>query len=539
MESPHLIWLLFVPLIASVLSLIVHWFGDFTRPILEFLHLASVTATLVLTFIVAGQVLDAGEALAFSDWLRVDSLGALFVVIVGVMGFLSGIYSIGFTRHELAVGYTNHDIAIGGLDMGRLRVFYSLFHFFLFTMLLAVTSNNIIIMWVAIEATTLSSAFLVGLYGTRPALEAAWKYVVICTVGVAFGLYGTILVYSDAVNLIQETSKASLWTEIVKNASTLDPTLLKLAFVFILIGFGTKAGIVPMHSWLPDTYSEAPSPVSALLSGVLVNCTLFVIIRFSIIVNLALGTSFAQILFLVFGVISLAAAVFFMMGQKDINRLLAYSSPENIGLILIALGLGGPIGILAGLLQLVNHSIVKTMMFFLSGNILMKYRSRSLDVVKGLMQAAPLTSFFLLAGVFALVGAPPFNIFFSKFLIVSAGIATGYWWLMIVCMLLLMLAFTALFRMGSSVTLGQKPVEIQNGESGFTTLAPIAILMVLALVLGLFMPAQLTDLLNGAVEVVNAGVTATPLAGPNGSASVAGPLGGLSVESFFSFFSGH
>jgi hydrogenase-4 component F len=227
-----------------------------------------------------------------------------------------------------------------------------------------------------------------------------------------------------------------------------------------------------------------------------------------------------------------------MMGQKDINRLLAYSSPENIGLILIALGLGGPIGVLAGLLQLVNHSIVKTMMFFLSGNILMKYRSRSLDVVKGLMQAAPLTSFFLLAGVFALVGAPPFNIFFSKFLIVSAGIATGYWWLMIVCMLLLMLAFTALFRMGSSVTLGQKPAEIQNGESGFTTLAPIAILMVLALVLGLFMPAQLTNLLNGAVEVVNAGVTATPLAGPNGSASLLGPLGGLPVESFLAIFSG-
>ncbi len=537
MESPYLVWLLFIPLIVSVLTIIAGWFGRFARPLMEILHLASVTVTLVLVFIVAGQVLAAGEVLAFNHWLRVDSLGALFVVIVGMMGFLAGIYSIGFTRHELSIGYTNHDITTGGLDMGRLRVFYSLFHFFLFTMLLAVTSNNIIIMWVAIEATTLSSAFLVGLYGTRPALEAAWKYVVICTVGVAFGLYGTILVYADAVNIIQDTSVASLWSEIAKNAATLDPTLLKLAFVFILIGFGTKAGIVPMHSWLPDTYSESPSPVSALLSGVLVNCTLFVVIRFAIIVNLALGESFVQTLFLVFGVLSLAAAVFFMMGQRDINRLLAYSSPENIGLILIAFGLGGPIGTLAGLLQLLNHSIVKTMMFFLSGNILMKYRSRSLDVVKGLMQAAPLTSFFLLAGVFALVGAPPFNIFFSKFLIISAGISTGHLWLMAVCMLLLMLAFTALFRMVSSVTLGEKPAEIQTGDGGFTTLAPIAILMILALALGLFMPAQLTDLLNGAVEVVNAGVTATPLAGPDGSASLLGPFGGLPVESFFSLFS--
>jgi hydrogenase-4 component F len=529
MESTHLIWLLIVPLIACALSLIAHWFGDFARSILEFLHLASVTATLVLTLVVAGQVLDAGEIVALSHWLHVDSLGALFVVIVGLMGFLAGIYSIGYTRN---------DLAIGQLDMGRLRVFYSLFHFFLFTMLLAVTSNNIIIMWVAIEATTLSSAFLVGLYGTRPALEAAWKYVVICTVGVAFGLYGTILVYSDAVNLIQETSKASLWTEIVKNASTLDPTLLKLAFVFIMIGFGTKAGIFPMHTWLPDAHSEAPSPVSAMLSGVLLNCALFVVIRFAIILDNRIGPEFSHTIFLVFGALSVISSSLFMFVQRDFKRLLAYSSVENIGLILIALGLGGPIGVFAGLLQLVNHSIVKTMMFFLSGNILMKYRSRSLDVVKGLMQAAPLTSFFLLAGVFALVGAPPFNIFFSKFLIVSAGIATGYLWLMVICMLLLMLAFTALFRMGSSVTLGEKPAEIQNGESGFTTLVPIAILMVLALVLGLFMPAQLTDLLNGAVEVVNAGVTATPLAGPGGSASLSGPIGGSAVELFFSFFSG-
>ncbi len=262
-----------------------------------------------------------------------------------------------------------------------------------------------------------------------------------------------------------------------------------------------------MFSWLPDAYSEAPSPVSAMLSGVLVNCTLFVIIRFSIIVNLSsLGPAFTQILFLIFGMLSLGTAVFFMLGQKDVNRLLAYSSPENIGLILVALGLGGPLGILAGLLQLLNHSLVKSMMFFLSGNILMKYRSRNLDIVKGLMQAAPATAFFLLAGVFALVGVPPFNIFFSKFMIVSAGIATGHLWVMILCLLLLMLAFVALFRMLGSVVFGEKPENVAKGETGFTTLAPIVILMILILALGVTLPTPLINLLNGATRVVTEGI---------------------------------
>jgi len=499
MESSTLVWLLVIPLIAAAAALLARFVGRFARMALEVIHLLSVTAVLVLVLVVAWQVLEWSEVAAWHSWLRVDAMGALFVIIVGLLSFLAGIYSIGYTRHELETG---------GLDLTRLTTYYALFHFFFFTMLLAVTSNNIIIMWVAIEATTLSSAFLVGMYGTRPALEAAWKYVVICTVGVAFGLYGTILVYSDAVNVVKEIGNASLWSEIVKDAALLDPTLLKLAFVFVLIGFGTKAGVFPMYSWLPDTYSEAPSPVSAMLSGVLVNCTLFVVIRFSIIVNLALGAAFTQILFLVFGVLSLGTAVFFMLVQKDINRLLAYSSPENIGLILVALGLGGPLGVLAGLLQLLNHSLVKSMMFFLSGNIMMKYRSRSMDVVKGLMQAAPVTSVFMLGGVFALVGVPPFNIFFSKFMIVSAGIATGHLWLMIACLLLLMLAFVALFRMLSSVVLGDKPDSIPKGETGVTTLVPIVILMVLVLWLGISMPAPLSTLLNGAAAVVSSGLPA-------------------------------
>jgi hydrogenase-4 component F len=502
MESAYLIWLLITPLAASLLAILAGRLGHAARPALEFIHMVSVTVVLALVLIVAAQVLSSNAVSGLSRWLRVDALGAIFLVIVGLLCFLAGLYSIGYIRH---------DLEIGQLPASRLSLYYGLFQFFFFTMLLAVTSNNIIIMWVAIEATTLSSAFLVGMYGTRPALEAAWKYVVICTVGVAFGLYGTILFYADAVNIIQTPGLASLWDEIVRNAGALDPTLVKLAFVFVLVGFGTKAGIFPMYTWLPDTYSEAPSPVSAMLSGVLVNCTLFIVLRFSIIVNQAIGPAFTQTLFLVFGVLSLGTAVFFMLGQRDINRLLAYSSPENIGLILVAFGLGGPIGTLAALLQLLNHSLVKSLLFFLSGNILMKYHSRNLDLVKGLMQAAPATSVFLLGGVFALVGAPPFNIFLSKFMIISAGIAAGHIWLMVACLLLLILAFVALFKMLSSVVLGEKPEGIARGETGFTTLAPIIILMILILALGVTLPGPVASLLNGAAQVVHVGLPAAQL----------------------------
>jgi hydrogenase-4 component F len=493
METSFLTWLLFTPLLLSLATFAARWLGRYMRLVAETIHLVSVTLVFVLALIVIGQVMVSGEVMAINNWLHVDMLGAIFLLIVGLVGFLAGIYSIGYIRH---------DLQIGEFDDRRLTTYYGLFSFFTFTMLLAVTSNNIIMMWVAIEATTLSSAFLVGIYGNRSALEAAWKYVIICTVGVAFGLYGTILIYSDAANVLQQPAMAVFWTEIVKSAGLLDPTLLKLAFVFVLIGFGTKAGIFPMHSWLPDAHSEAPSPVSALLSAVLLNCALLIIIRFSIIVSDGIGPAFTQTLFLVFGLISIGAAAFFMFVQRDIKRLLAYSSMENLGLIMFALGLGGPVGILAALLQTLNHSLVKSLMFFLSGNILIKFRSRSLDFVKGSLQAAPLTSILLIGGTLALVGSPPFNIFISKFLIISSGIGAGYSWLIIVCLLLFMVAFVALLRMISSAVFGERPSGVVKGDVNFLILTPAVILMTLILVIGLYIPPQLSTLLNEATKIV-------------------------------------
>ena len=504
MYNQYLVWLLLVPLILSLVMFAMRWLGKRAVRLVELIHVVSISVVLVLGVLVVQGVLLHGSVVAFNDWLHVDALAAVFLGIVVVVSFLVGLYSLGYIRN---------DVKNGELNDLQVSLYYGLFNLFLFTMLLVVTANNIIIMWVAVEATTLGSAFLVGIYGHRSSLEAAWKYVIICTVGVAFGLYGTILVYSDAVNFLQEPGAAVLWTQIVQSAKALDPTLLKLAFVFVLIGFGTKAGIFPMHAWLPDAHSEAPSPVSAMLSAVLLNCALLVVIRFSIILNEGIGPEFTQNIFLIFGGLSVTASALFMYVQRDIKRLLAYSSVENIGLIVLGFGIGGPFGILAALLQAINHSLVKSLMFCTSGNILMKYHTRDLGKVKGMIQVAPFTSLLLMVGALALVGSPPFNIFISKFSIISAGIASGWVWLMILCVIFLAIVFAAFLRMISSSVFGETPENVTKGEIKLTILAPVAVLMLLVLMFGLYLPPQVGELLTQATQEV---LVTTPVAGSAG-----------------------
>ncbi len=496
MYTHYLAWLLLVPFFLSLVAFAMRFMGRQAIVQVEIIHVVSITAVLLLSFMVLQGVLVQGSVVALNDWLHVDALAAIFLMIVAVIGFLVGIYSIGYIRN---------DVEHGELDGPQVSLYYGLYSLFIFTMLLVVTANNIIMMWVAVEATTLGSAFLVGIYRHRSSLEAAWKYVMICTVGVAFGLYGTILVYSDAVNFLQEPGKAILWTAIVQNARALDPNILKLAFVFVMIGFGTKAGIFPMHAWLPDAHSEAPSPASALLSGVLLNCALLVVIRFSIILSQGIGPQFTQTIFLVFGVLSVAVSSLFMFVQRDIKRLLAYSSVENIGLIVLGLGVGGPVGILAALLHTINHSLVKSLMFCTSGNIMMKYRTRDLEQVKGMLKAAPFTSLLMMVGMLALVGSPPFNIFVSKFTIISAGIQSGYLWLMMASLLFLAVVFAAFLRVISSSVFGEVPAGTVKGDFRAATLAPLAVLVILIIVLGLYIPPQIGALLNQATSITLTG----------------------------------
>jgi hydrogenase-4 component F len=491
---------LFTPLVASLLAFAARWTGAGARTLSTLVHVLGIALTLVFSLLVVNDVMLHGPVSALNGWLHVDALGAVFLALVGVVGLLTGVYSIGYMNHEL------HE---GEIDSPMLAVYFGLFNLFMFTMLLAVTANNIIMMWVAVEATTLGSAFLVGFYGQRSSLEAAWKYIIICSVGVGFGLFGSVLVYSNAASVMGSHGGAAFWTVLLGHAHSLDPTLMRLAFVFVLIGFGTKAGFFPMHAWLPDAHSEAPSPVSALLSAVLLNCALLVILRFYIIVSHCIGPTFPQTLLMVFGVMSVGVAALFIISQRHIKRLLAYSSVENMGLIALGLGLGGPLGVLAALLHTVNHSLAKALLFCGSGNILLKYGTVDMGAVKGLLRAAPVTAILFGAGALALGGIPPFNVFVSEFLIVTAGIRAGYGWLMLVGLLLLTIVLAGLVRMVAGVLFGPEPEEVPRGELGVLTLLPMGVLLLLMLVMGVSVPRPVVQLLQNATQIVLSDAGAT------------------------------
>ncbi|WP_247872073.1 hydrogenase 4 subunit F [Azospirillum sp. TSO35-2] len=507
--------LLIGPLAVALFLLTLPWFreslpdamaSDHTSVrLLERIHLGSIAYVFILSMVALAEVIAGSSLTSFGDWLFIDPLGAIFMMLIGVVGLLTGVYSIGYIRH---------DVEAGLLDAGKVRVYYGFFSLFLFTMLLAVTANNIIMMWAAIEATTLGSAFLVGLYGQKSSLEAAWKYVIICTVGVAFGLYGTVLVFSNAADVLADPHQAVLWTALVGHAAELDPMLVKLAFVFALIGFGTKAGIFPMHAWLPDAHSEAPSPVSGLLSGVLLKCALLIVIRFYVITVGTVGIAFPQMLLLTLGVLSVGVSSLLFFVQQDLKRKLAYSSIENVGLIVVALGIGGPLGIAAALLHSINHSFTKALFFCSSGNVLMKYGTRDLRSVKGILRVAPVTGLLMMGCALALAGFPPFNIFVSEFMVFMAGLNEGYVWVMLLCALFLCVTIAGLVKMVADSVLGKSPETMAKGDVGWRALAPLAVLFVLVLTMGFAVPTPVSNLIQQATAVVLNGDSRPVVAAP-------------------------
>jgi hydrogenase-4 component F len=473
--------------------------------VFEGLHLVSITAVLALALVATTRVIDGETLSAYGDWFFVDSLGSIFLALIGIVGFLTGVYSLRYLRHDLEVGL---------LDVGRVRIYYSLFSLFLATMLLSVISNNIVLMWVAIEATTLGSAFLVGLYGRESSLEAAWKYVIICTVGVAFGLYGTVLTYANGSEVLGNETSAILWTTLVGHAAGLDATTMKLAFVFVLIGFGTKAGLFPMHAWLPDAHSEAPSPVSALLSGVLLKCALLVVIRYYAITIRAIGPDFPQLLLMTLGGLSIAVAAPLFYVQRDLKRKLAYSSVEHLGLMAFGLGVGGPLGVAAALLHAVNHSFAKALLFCGSGNALMKYGTRDLDSIKGMLRVAPVSGLLLTAGALALAGFPPFNVFVSEFMVFAAGIEAGYLWLVVIGGLFFTITVGGLIQIVAGSVLGKCPDGVPKGDLGFGALAPMVVLFGMILLLGVAVPRPVAGLIRDASVIVTGSKTTVDLVLP-------------------------
>lgn len=463
------------------------------RKLCTALHVTGLFLMFVFSLKVIADVLTYQQLIALNHWIYIDSLSAIFIGLIGIVGSLAGVYSI---------GYMNHEFQDGHIDARTYNNYHGFLHLFFFTMLISVTTNNIILMWVAIEATTLSSAFLVGTYKHRTSLEAAWKYIVICSVGVAFGLYGTILTFSDANSLLADPTQAIFWSEINQQASGLNSTLMHLAFAFVLIGFGTKCGLFPMHTWLPDAHSEAPSPISAILSAVLLNCAMLVVLRYYVLVSKTVGETYPQTLLLVFGLLSTGIASFFIIMQHDIKRKLAYHSIENMGLISFAFGLGGPIGMFAGLLHTITHSLAKALLFCASGNILLKYRSRDIQYVRGMWIVSPVTAVLFAGGALALGGVPPFGMFASEFAIVIAGIYSGNVWLAILCLVFLTIALSGLTTMLLKTVLGKPTDGVEIGETNKSSLVVLTIYLLLLLAMGLYIGEPILQLLKNSVGII-------------------------------------
>ncbi|MBI5188043.1 MAG: hydrogenase 4 subunit F [Nitrospirae bacterium] len=351
--------------------------------------------------------------------LYMDALSGYIMALIVFLGLASATYSIGYLEHELRGGLIN----ITGI-----RRYYALLHLFIFTMLIVTVSNNLALMWIAIEATTIVSAILIGLGFTKRelAIEAAWKYIILCTVGITFALLGTFIAYYASIAVIG-TEGALNWTVLIGIANRLNPSTMKLAFIFVLVGYGTKAGLAPVHNWLPDAHSQAPSPISALLSGILLNTAFYGIMRFVSIVEPSTGSVFTGNLLVIFGIISIGISSIFILVQDNYKRLLAYSSIEHMGIISLGIGIGGPVGIYGALLHVLNHALSKPLMFFASGKIQSHYGSTRIENVNGVLSSIPLLGILTFIGALSLSGTPPFNIFLSEFTILKAGVDKGMW----------------------------------------------------------------------------------------------------------------
>jgi hydrogenase-4 component F len=393
--------------------------------------------------LVSALLLLAGRPPA-GRYLFVDDLNIVFIILNTLVGFTTSLFSAGYIGHELAVGK---------LRPAQLRFYHAMFQCMMFGMNLALVANNIGLMWVAVELATLTTVVMVGLYQTHEALEAAWKYFILGSVGIAFALFGTILVYMAAQPVVGEGTNAMVWTILATRASSFDPAMLNLAFLFLLMGYGTKVGLAPLHAWLPDAHAEGPTPVSAVLSGLLLNVALYALLRFKILMASNAQAIAPGRLMITMGLVSLVFAGFMLYRRRDIKRLFAYSSIEHMGIIVFAFGMGGALANFAGLLHMVMHSLTKSGIFFAVGHVAQAKGTQKIADIKGLTQSHPMLGWGLVAGVLAIAGVPPFGIFMSEFLIVSSTFARNPL-LAIPLVIGLLIAFGALFLRLTGVAFG-------------------------------------------------------------------------------------
>ncbi|OGR56576.1 MAG: hypothetical protein A3I11_04885 [Elusimicrobia bacterium RIFCSPLOWO2_02_FULL_39_32] len=428
-----------------------------------------------------------------SSALFIDAVGSYLAMIISVISLLVSI---------LSKDFMNHEQKLENLKVNSYRTYYALFHVFVSTMLLVSIANNLGILWIMVEATTLSTAFLVGFHRHRHSIEAAWKYVILCSIGIAFALFGTILFYYSAVK--SGLGYSLEWTTFIEIAPQLDPRIVKLGFIFIILGYGTKAGLAPLHTWLPDAHSQAPSPISAMLSGVLLTSAFYALTRFYAITVRCVGTEIPGTILLLFGCASLGIAAPFIIAARDYKRMLAYSSIEHMGLLTFGLGIGTPFAIYGMFLHILSHAFGKSLAFLSAGRILQTYGTRKIKKITGTITTMPETGISFFISILALAGLPPFSIFTSELMILSAGFASGKNWFSFLALIFLGLIFAGLLNHLVHISFGSnlQPKNDSHPLSHFSWNACAAFIIVILVVLGCWMPNSLNAWLWQMAQII-------------------------------------
>jgi len=438
----------------------------------------------------AVDVLVHGPRLSSGQLLYIDSFNVYLVVLTAFVGLTTSVFSGPYMAHEQETGRVN---------TRRLRLYYAMYQSFMLAMYLVLTTNNMGVLWVAMEGATLATVLLVSLYRTPESVEAAWKYFILCGVGIALALFGTVLLYFAAEQKLGIGGNALLWTVLHENAGLLEPTIMKLAFVFLLVGYGTKIGLVPLHNWLPDAHSEGPTPMSAILSGLLLNDALYAVVRCKMLVDGSLGTQVAGYLMMGFGLLSFLVAALFLHRQTDIKRLFSYSSIEHMGLMTFAFGIGSPWATFAALFHMTTHSLTKSAIFVTVGHAAQLAGTQRMDKIRGLILTQPAIGWGLLIGTVAIAGFPPFGVFASEFLVLVATMR-DYPWLTPLLLIGIGVAFAGLFRHLQLMVYGDVP---EGQEPIPANLLPVMIHLALVLWLGLSIPGFLGDWFSQATQLIS------------------------------------
>jgi hydrogenase-4 component F len=485
----ELMLLVLVPLAAGLLCLTTR-----SRAWWEGLNLGAFAIVAALAFTVAADVAGQGTVTALGGFLRADALSAL---VLGLTGFVSLVCSI------YAVGYFRRDESDGKITRAQLRRYYVLTPLFVGAMLLVPLADNLGVMWVAIESTTLASVLLVTFYNQKTSFEAGWKYIIIGSVGISLALFGTVFTYSAAVGLLgPETRGGMNWSVLVGVADKLNPQAMRLAFILVLLGYGTKAGLAPMHTWKPDAYAEAPVPAATLLGAAFINCAIYAIMRYDVLAEKCLGHDFPGKLLMGFGVASILVAAPFILVQRNFRRLLAYSSIDHAGIMAAGLGFGGKIGALGAALHMVFHGVTKPLLFFCAGNVQQHYGTPHFRKVQGVIRTLPWTGALFLVAALAVTGTPPFSIFQSEFKILSAALAADHGWLAFLFMAGVVTIFAGFLVHLSKLSLGAPSQPGPRVAECPWKLGAMVMVAVTVVGLGFWLPGPLYELVRQTTQII-------------------------------------